>query len=71
MSADRGKEQELDEQYETQRSPVEREFADGEGGGETARNAAGIAGLSFGLIIAIIFVLFVVVLLGFIISNAL
>jgi hypothetical protein len=71
MSADRGKETELDEQYETQRAPVEREFANGEDGGETARDATGIAGLSFGLIIAIIFILFVVVLLGFIIANAL
>jgi len=71
MSADRGKEKGLDEQYDTQRAPVEREFAEGADGGETARNAAGIAGLSFGLIIAIIFILFVVVLLGFIIANAL
>jgi hypothetical protein len=71
MSADRGKETELGEQYETESSPIEREFADGDDGGETARNAAGFAGLSFGLIIAIIFILFVVVLLGFIIANAL
>lgn len=71
MSADRGKESELDEQYDTQRGPVEREMAEGDDGGDTTRNAAGIAGLSFGLIIAIIFILFVVVLLGFIISNAL
>lgn len=71
MSADRGKESELDEQYDTQRGPVEREMAEGDDGGDTARDAAGIAGLSFGLIITIIFVLFVVVLLGFIIANAL
>lgn len=71
MSSDRGKESELDEQYHTERGPIEREFADGEDGGETGRNVAAGAGISAGLIVAIGFALFVVVLLGYIVVNAL
>lgn len=71
MSRDQGVRPGNDEQTDTQRSPVEREMAEGDAGGETARNAAGIAGLSFGAIIVGIFILFVVVLLGYIIANAL
>lgn len=71
MSTDRSDKPGTDEQTDIQRSPVEREIAEGDDGGEVTRDAAGIAGLSFGLIILIIFVLFVVVLLGYIIANAL
>ena len=71
MSTNPGNKPGTDEQHDMQRSPVEREVAEGEDGGEVARDAAGAAGLSFGLIIVVIFVLFVVVLLGYIIANAL
>jgi uncharacterized protein YqhQ len=75
MSADRGKESDLQEgeaeQYDAQRSPVEREFSEEQEGSETARKATMIGGLSAGVLIAIIFILFVVVVLGYIIANAL
>ena len=71
MASDRGKESELDEQYDTERAPIEREFSEGEDGGEAGRDIAAGAGISIGLIVAIGFVLFVVVLLGYIIANAL
>jgi hypothetical protein len=71
MASEQGSKPGTDEQVDTQRSPVEREMAEGDDGGEAARTAAGIAGLGFGTIIVGIFVLFVVVLLGFIIANAL
>lgn len=70
MASDRGRESELDEQYDTQQGPIDREFSEGENGGEVGRDVAAGAGLSAGLIVAIGFVLFVVVLLGFIIYNA-
>lgn len=71
MTADRRKESEADEQYSTNRSPVEEEFDDDTGGSEAARNVAGGAGVGVGLIVAIGFTLFIVVLLGYVIVNAL
>ena len=71
MSTEQGRNPGTDEQTDTQRSPVEREMAEGDDGGNAARTASGIAGLSAGMIVVGIFVLFVVVLLGFIIANAL
>ena len=71
MASDRGQESEIDEQYETQQGPIDREFSEGEDGGEVGRDVAAGAGVGAGLIVAIGFVLFVVVLLGYIIANAL
>lgn len=71
MSANPRKEGEIDEQYDTQHSPVEREIAEGEDGGEAARNVTAGAGIGLGLILMIGFVLLVVVLLGYILVNAL
>ena len=71
MTAERRNESEADEQYNTQRAPVEREMAEGDDGGETARNVATGAGIGVGMIVAIGFALLVVVLLGYIIVNAL
>ena len=71
MTADRRKESEVDEQYATTRGPVEEEFDDDRDGSETARDVAGGAGIGAGLIVAIGFTLFIVVLLGYVIVNAL
>lgn len=71
MTADRRKESEADEQYSTDRGPVEEEFDNDAQGSETARNVAGGAGIGAGLIVAIGFALFIVVLLGYVIVNAL
>ena len=71
MSADPENKPGTDEQHGSYHSPVEREVSEGEDGGETARDVTAGAGLSFGLIIVVIFVLFVIVLLGYIIANAL
>ena len=72
MTANRRRESEADEQYSTQRGPIEEELDDVDSGGsETARNVAAGAGVSASLIVAIGFILFVIVLLGYIIANAL
>ncbi len=71
MSADPENKPGPDEQHGSYHSPVEREVSEGEDGGEIARDATEAAGISFGLIIVVIFVLFVVVLLGYIVANAL
>ena len=71
MTADGRKESELDEQYAIERGPVEEEFDDDAQGSETTRNVAGGAGIGAGLIVAIGFALFILVLLGYVIVNAL
>lgn len=71
MTTDQRKEPEIDEQYSTDRGPVEEEFEGHRGGSETARNVAGGAGIGAGLIVAIGFTLFIVVLLGYVVVNAL
>jgi hypothetical protein len=71
MTADRRKEPEADEQYTTHRGPIEEEFDDDTGGNETARDVAGGIGVGAGLLVAIGFALFMVVLLGYVIVNAL
>lgn len=71
MTANHRKESEVDEQYTTEQSPIEEEFDDSGGPSETGRNVTAGAGISVSLIIAIGFVLLAVVLLGYIIANAL
>lgn len=71
MSTGQRNEPEADEQHDVQRSPIEREFSDEQEGSETARKATMIGGMSAGILIAAIFILFVVVLLGYIIAGAL
>lgn len=70
MTTDQRKESEMDEQYATDSGPIEKEFDDDRGGSETARDVAGGAGIGAGLIVAIGFTLFIVVLLGYVILNA-
>lgn len=71
MNSDSRRESETDEQYATDRGPVEEEFDNDAEGSETARNVAGGAGIGMGLIVAVGFTLFIVVLLGYVIANAL
>lgn len=70
MASDRRRESEIDEQYDTQQGPIDREVSESEDGGDVGRDVAAGAGLSVGLIVAIGFILFVVVLLGFIFADA-
>ncbi len=71
MTAEERREPEADEQYSTQQAPVEREFDDDAEGSETARNVTVGAGIGASLIIAIGFTLFIIVLLGYVLMNAL
>lgn len=69
MSGNRNNESQQDEQYSTDRSPIEREVAKGDDGSETGRNVAAGAGAGTSLLTSIGFVAFFIVLVIYIIFR--
>lgn len=69
MSGNRNDESQLDEQYTTDKSPIEREVSEGERGTEAGRDVAAGAGAGASVLSTIGFVAFFVVLVVYIIFR--